>query len=211
VQPFVIQFSSIKKTSEETVKRSTSMIIMASPLEGKSLGNISSVMLREIPDVISYDFRTVPGSRTFKQATEIIELHLPAKVGATATSSKTGHNIHALTLGPDQWLIVGMKDIEERLNVLKSNPENHYGLVNVSEQRTTIELTGKNARCVLEHVWEQDLREKSFPAGSSSQGLIARSPVILWHVEDFNYRVMVRSSFAVHVWSILTDAASELI
>ena len=76
-------------------------------------------------------------------------------------------------------------------------------------QRTTIELEGPKAREVLAHLWDQDLREKSFPVASVSQGLMAKAPVIVCHIAPFRYRVMVRSSFALHLWKALVDAAVE--
>ncbi|MBX3254554.1 MAG: hypothetical protein KF862_10475 [Chitinophagaceae bacterium] len=54
--------------------------------------------------------------------------------------------------------------------------------MDVSGQRTTIELEAPHAREVLAHLWEQDLMDKSFPAGSISQGLIAKAPVIVCHM-----------------------------
>ncbi|WP_193311618.1 sarcosine oxidase subunit gamma [Agriterribacter humi] len=87
--------------------------------------------------------------------------------------------------------------------------QHHFSAVDVSGQRTTIELEGAHARDVLAHLWEQDLREKSFPVGSVSQGLIAKAPVIVCHVAPLRYRIMVRSSFAVHVWKALVDAGEE--
>jgi len=89
------------------------------------------------------------------------------------------------------------------------NDNFHFSVVDVSGQRTTVELEGPNAREVLAHLWDQDLREKSFPIASVTQGLMAKAPVIVWHIAQFRYRVMVRSSFALHLWKALVDAAEE--
>jgi len=87
----------------------------------------------------------------------------------------------------------------------------HFSVVDVSGQRTNIELEGPNAREVLAHLWEQDLREKNFPVGSVSQGLMAKAPVIVCHIAPFRYRIMVRSSFALHLWKVLVDAMEEYV
>ena len=92
---------------------------------------------------------------------------------------------------------------------LRSNDEYHFSVVDVSGQRTTIELQGPKVRELLAHLWEQDLREKTFPVGSVSQGLMAKAPVIVCHIAESRYRVIVRSSFAVHLWKALADAAEE--
>ena len=89
------------------------------------------------------------------------------------------------------------------------NDDYHFSVVDVSGQRTTIELEGPKVREVLAHLWDQDLREKSFPIASVSQGLMAKAPVIVCHMARFRYRVMVRSSFALHLWKALVDAAEE--
>ena len=94
---------------------------------------------------------------------------------------------------------------------LRLNDEYHFSFVDVSGQRTTIELEGPNAQDVLAHLWDQDLREKSFPVGSVSQGLMAKAPVIICHIAPHRYYIIVRSSFAFHLWSALSDAAIEWI
>ena len=81
--------------------------------------------------------------------------------------------------------------------------------MDVGGQGTTDELKGPNALAVLAHLWEQDLPEKSFPVGAVSQGLMAKAPAIVCHIAPFRYRVMVRSSFALHLWKALVDASEE--
>ena len=117
--------------------------------------------------------------------------------------------VNALCLAPDWWLLIGFERVEQQLAPLRLNDDYHFSVVDVSGQRTTIELEGPKVREVLAHLWEQDLREKNFPTGSVSQGLMAKAPVIVWHVASFRYRVMVRSSFALHLWKALVDAAEE--
>jgi sarcosine oxidase subunit gamma len=118
-----------------------------------------------------------------------------------------GAEAHALCLAPDWWLIVGLQETEQKLATLLLKDHYHFSVVDVSGQRTTIELEGPNAREVLAHLWEQDLREKSFPIAGVSQGLMAKAPVIVCHIAPFRYHVMVRSSFALHLWKALVDAA----
>ena len=117
--------------------------------------------------------------------------------------------MHALCLAPDWWLIVGFQEAGQKLAPLLLKNQYHFSVVDVSGQRTTIELEGPNVREVLAHLWDQDLREKSFPIASVSQGLMAKAPVIVCHIAPFRYLVMVRSSFALHLWKALVDAAEE--
>ena len=137
---------------------------------------------------------------------DALGMQLPKKPGETVPGNG---NAHALCLGPDWWLLISLPEAGYKLDALRSANDCHFSAVDVSGQRTTIELEGPHGRNLLAHLWDQDLREKNFPVGSVSQGQMARSPVIVWHVQASRYRVMVRSSFALHVWKALVDAAEE--
>lgn len=168
------------------------------------MGTVTTVAIRELPGLPTIDLRVAPGTPAHDAVAEALGMVLPEKPGQTG-----GKSGHALCLAPDWWLIVGLQEAEQKLAPLWMKNEYHFSAVDVSGQRTTIELEGPNAREVLAHLWEQDLREKSFPVASVSQGLMAKAPVIIWYIAPFRYRVMVRSSFALHVWKALVDAAVE--
>ena len=186
------------------------MIAKESPLEGMNMGTIATVAIRELPGLHTIDLRVAPGTSTQAAVAETLGIDLPGKPGQILwVSGSGGGEAHALYLAPDWWLIVGFQEAEQTLAPLLLENNYHFSLVDVSGQRTTIELEGPKVREVLAQLWEQDLREKSFPIASNSQGLMAKAPVIVWHIAAFRYRVMVRSSFALHLWSALVDAAEE--
>jgi sarcosine oxidase, subunit gamma len=178
------------------------------PLEGMNIGTVATVAIRELPGLPAIDLRVAPGTSTQAAVAEALGMDLPGKPGQTRVVSVSGGGeAYALCLGPDWWLIVGFEEVEQKLALLKGNY--HFSVVDVSGQRTTIELEGPNVREVLAHLWDQDLREKRFPVASVSQGLMAKAPVIVYYIAPFRYRVMVRSSFALHLWKALVDAAEE--
>lgn len=179
------------------------MIAKDSPLQGKNIGNVATVAIRELPGLHTVDVRVAPESDAFAAVSGASGIALPGQTGLVVSSG----DVHALCLAPDWWLVMGVQDAEKKLKHLRD--EHHFSVVDVSGQRTTIELEGPRAREVLAHVWEQDLREKSFPVGRVSQGLMVKAPVIVWHVGEMSYRVMVRSSFAVHVWEAVVDAVED--
>ena len=186
------------------------MIAKESPLHGMNIGTVDTVAIRELPGLHSIDFRVKPGSSTFAAVTKALDFDLPVKPGQSSVMLVSrGAEAYALCLAPDWWLLVGFPGAEQQLAPLRLNNDHHLSVVNVSGQRTTIELEGPNVREVLAHLWEQDLREKSFPVASVSQGLMAKAPVIVFHFAPFRYRVMVRSSFAFHLCKALVDAAEE--
>jgi heterotetrameric sarcosine oxidase gamma subunit len=182
------------------------MIAKESPLNGMSIGTRSTVSIRELPGLHTIDLRVAPGTSTQTAVAEALGIALPGKPGQATFGED---EVHALRLAPGWWLIIGKQEAVAKLLPLQLNNDYHFSVVDVSGQRTTIELEGPNAREVLAHLWEQDLREKAFPVGSVSQGLMAKAPVIVLHLAPFRYRVMVRSSFALHLWKALADAAEE--
>ncbi len=175
-----------------------------------NIGTVATVAIRELPGLHTIDLRVAPGTSTQAAVAEALGMDLPAKTGQTRWGAISGGGeAHALCLAPDWWLLVGFQEAEQKLAPLQLNNHYHFSVVDVSGQRTTIELEGPKVREVLAHLWDQDLREKSFPIGSVSQGLMAKAPVIVYHIAPFHYRVMVRSSFALHLWKALVDAAEE--
>jgi sarcosine oxidase subunit gamma len=187
------------------------MIAKESPLEGMNIGSVDTVAIRELPGLRTIDLRVAPGTSMHAAVAEALGMDLPEKPGQIRRSSVSsgGEAAHALCLAPDWWLIVGFQEAEQKLAPLPLKDHYHFSAVDVSGQRTTIELEGPKVREVLAHLWDQDLREKNFPIASVSQGLMAKAPVIVCHIAPFRYRVMVRSSFALHLWKALVDAAEE--
>ena len=186
------------------------MIAKESPLEGINMGTVAKVAIRELPGLHTINLRVAPGTLTQTVVAEALGMDLPGKPGQIQEGSVSGGDeAHALCLAPDWWLIVGFQEAEQKLALLMLENHHHFSVIDVSGQRTTIELEGPKVREVLAHLWDQDLREKSFPVASVSQGLMAKAPVIVCHIAPFRYRVMVRSSFALHLWKALVDAAEE--
>jgi sarcosine oxidase, subunit gamma len=186
------------------------MIAKQSPLEGMAIGTVATVAIRELPGMHTIDLRVMPGTETLTAVAQAIGMDLPGKPGQILKETVSDRNeVHVLCLAPDWSLIVGSQEAEQKLEPLLLNNDFHFSAVDVSGQRTTIELEGPKVREVLAHLWDQDLREKSFPIASVSQGLMAKAPVIVCHIAPFRYRVMVRSSFALHLWKALVDAAEE--
>lgn len=184
------------------------MITKQTPLQGINIGSTATVAIRELTGWQTIDLRVAPGTAAQAAVAEALGMDLPLKTGQIiAKKIANGTEVQALCLAPDWYLITGLNEAAQQLAPLKE--QLHFSAVDVSGQRTVIELEGPHALEVLAHLWEQDLREKSFPVNSVSQGLMAKAPVIVGHMAPFRYRVLVRSSFALHLWQALVDAAEE--
>ncbi|TDD17483.1 2Fe-2S iron-sulfur cluster-binding protein [Nonomuraea diastatica] len=96
-----------------------------------------------------------------------------------------------LRLGPDWWLVTG--DVPPR-----------PGWVDVSGQRTVLELAGPAAHDVLITGCPIDLDPSVFPG--HAQTLLAKTSVILERRSSKTYRIYVRSSFAKYLAEWLIDA-----
>ncbi len=85
----------------------------------------------------------------------------------------------------------------------------HAAVVDVSANRTVLELQGAAARAVLEKGCPVDLHPRSFTAGHAVSTTLARIPVLLWQVGPQAYRLLPRVSFADYVARWLVDASRE--
>jgi sarcosine oxidase subunit gamma len=103
-----------------------------------------------------------------------------------------------LWLGPSEWLVVD------------GEPITLPGGVDVSANRTTVDLSGPDARAVLEKGCTLDLHPRAFTANRCARTTIARTQVILWQTSDEPvYHLMVRGSFARYLANWLVDASAE--
>jgi len=166
------------------------------------------VTLREVPHLAQITLRGDPGNADFTDAVRsALGFDLPREAN-TVTSSG---DVSALWLGPDEWLVVGAPDSEAdltaRLNAaLKGR---HASVVDVTANRTVLELSGPSARAVLEKACSLDLRPRAFNAGQCAQTNLARTVGILEMTQGGAWRIYVRNSFAVYLADWLLDAMAE--
>ena len=185
-------------------------MIRRSPLEGIALID----GLRELPFRAQLDLRLDADDAEAREAVESV-------IGALPTEPNTvngGADAAVLWLGPDEWQIVGPPDGEVALMAqLHGALRDHAGrvaIVDVSANRTTLELRGPRARELLEFGCPIDLHPRAFGPGRCAQTLLARANVLIWHVADEpddTWRLFVRPSFAAYVAAWFADAADGLI
>jgi sarcosine oxidase subunit gamma len=167
-------------------------MIRRSPLDGVVLSD----GLRELPFLAQVSVRTqTPGPS------------LPTEPNTVTGDASRA----ALWLGPDEWLAVGPPGSEAQIEA--DHRAAGASLVEVSANRTTLELRGPHARELLEFGCPIDLHPRVFGPGRCAQTLLARANVLIWFVADDPepvYRLLVRPSFAAYVATWLADAADGL-
>ena len=177
-----------------------------SPLADVDTLTAERVRLREVPFLAMVGLRLDPAGEAADLAGRAIGAPLPTTVGEVASSGTRD----VLWLGPDEWLVVSAES-PAALVAAVSGPlvGHHAAAVDLSANRTTLELSGPAARSVLEKGCPADLHPRAFGPGRAIVTTIARTPVLLWQTGEDTYRIMPRSSLAAYVAAWLADAMIE--
>ncbi|MGX1565411.1 sarcosine oxidase subunit gamma [Streptomyces sp. NPDC055506] len=165
------------------------------------------VTLRELPFLTMVNVRVDPASETAERIEKTLGTRLPRECGHTTASGP--HT--ALWLGPDEWLVISRADgtavTAELREALGGDPGS---VVDVSANRTTLELRGPSARQVLEKGCPLDLHPRAFGPGQAVSTTVGPVAVLLRQIDDAPaYHLLPRSSFADHLARWLIDAMSE--
>ncbi|MFF3286067.1 sarcosine oxidase subunit gamma [Streptomyces sp. NPDC003023] len=176
-------------------------------MNAASSGAARRLTLCERPFITMVSLRVDPASPAARRISSVLGSPLPEHCGVTS-----GHGPHkALWLGPDEWLVVSRTDapglVAELTGALAAEPGS---AVDVSANRTTLELGGQAARHVLEKGCPLDLHPRSFGPGQAVATTVGPVPVLLWQIDDEPvYRLLPRASFADHLARRLLDAMRE--
>ncbi|CAM5337534.1 sarcosine oxidase subunit gamma [Streptomyces canus] len=165
------------------------------------------VTLAELPFVTMVNVRVDPASAAADRIGRTLGAPLPRRCGDTAASSL--HTI--MWLGPDEWLVLSRADPGTVTAQLRRALDGAPGsVVDVSANRTTLELSGPAAREVLEKGCPLDLHPRAFGPGRAVSTTVGPIAVLLWQLDDApTYRLLPRSSFADYLARWLIDAMSE--
>jgi sarcosine oxidase subunit gamma len=177
-------------------------------------GSGERVSLREVPFLAQLAIRAA-GGRASAAIAEALGVTLPDRVGEVAGAAD-GTGVAVLWLSPDEFLAVGPDEALSGVSpqawsadvalALGSEPGQ---VVDVSANRTTLELAGPCALPVLQKSCELDLHPRVFPVGAAVATLLDSTGVILWRTGEQSWRVMPRASFATHVARWLLDGMRE--
>jgi len=176
-----------------------------------STASNGELAIREFPFLSQVNFRGEPSDAELMKriASRLGGLALPRVPNTVLRRAER----RALWLSPDEWLIVGPENQQDTINqALRVGLAGAFGsIVDVSANRTVIEVRGARARDLLAHGVSIDLDEKAFDPGRCAQTLLAKAQVIVERRDEAAaFYLYVRSSFASYVADWLLDAARTL-
>jgi sarcosine oxidase subunit gamma len=165
------------------------------------------IRLTEVPFLAQFTLRVAPGTEAAQAASRTLGVALPTTPNTTCTNG----DVELIWMGPDEWLVVARSDGEPVRKALEDALEGeHASLVDVSGQRTVIEVAGADARDVLLKGCALDLHPRAFGVGQCAQTLLARAQVVLLaRSEEPAFWVFVRASFAEYLAEWMLDASAE--
>lgn len=170
-----------------------------------------SVGLRELPFTVQIGLRSQPDSASWTSLEDTFGLSLPRSVGEVTGDPAAQH---VLWLSPDEFLAVDVSREQQpgETIVAEAGLEGLPGqAVDLSANRTILELTGEKAREVLEKSCRADLHPRAFGIGSAIVTALGPVPVILHHSGEDTYRIYPRASFADFTVRWLLDGMAEFL
>lgn len=156
----------------------------------------------------------MPGTAAHRALAETLGVGLPARVGEVAGAADglaaSADGLAVLWLGPDEFLVVAPPDRSELVVRLQEALGGEPGqVVDLSANRTVLELGGAAARDVLDKGVPADLHPRTFPAGTAVTTTLGPAAVLLWRAGEDVWRILPRASFAEYAALWLLDAVRE--
>ena len=132
---------------------------------------------------------------------------LPLEPNAVAGAG----GVTAFWLGPDEWLVMTPYEPDQTpaRKIEAALDGGFAALTDLSGGQTVIVVAGPRAGDVLAKGCPLDLHARCFAVGTCAQTLLAKAHVLLFRRERETFEIVVRRSFADHLWRWLQDAALE--
>lgn len=168
------------------------------------------LQLRELPFLTQVLLRVDLQRPVAGAIQSALGLTLPPHFGQYTRSNE----LDACWLGPDEWLLTSSQGAAPSLiqTITHAAQGSHHMSVDVSANRTCIEMRGADARYVLAKGCHEDTSAEAFRGTRVVQTVLAKVPVILQlHSDAPAFRVWVRNSFATYIAQWLTDAGMEIV
>lgn len=168
-----------------------------------------AVSIRELPFCTMVGLRLTSGSLPAQRVEETLGAPLPYRCGAVHDLNNGGPGA-VLWLSPDEFLVFTESSHGATVtNLVDAIADGPGSAIDLSANRTTLELSGPSARYVLNKGCPLDLHPRRWPVGDAYVTVIGAVAVIVWRSDYDTYRILVRSSFTDYLGRWLMDAMSE--
>jgi heterotetrameric sarcosine oxidase gamma subunit len=128
-------------------------------------------------------------------------------LGITINRAVETGGVAALTLGPDEWLILAAEGkAAALLSLAGASPGS---AVDVSHRTVAIGLAPPHAAMILNAFVALDLAPAAFPPGSATRTLLGKAEIVLWCTAPACFRIEVARSLAPYAWDCLVEAGRE--
>ncbi|MET1028910.1 MAG: sarcosine oxidase subunit gamma family protein [Dongiaceae bacterium] len=131
---------------------------------------------------------------------------------STANTVNRAGDSSLLWLGPNEWWLVTSPDRADELvpALRQAFQGQHTAVIDVSESRTAITLTGPKARDLLARGISLDLHPRVFGPGQCAQTSLSKCNVVLHQVDEKpGYDIYVLKSFSDYLWQWLEKVAGD--
>ena len=175
--------------------------------------NHENVSVKEISTVMKINLR----GKKREFLTNIgknLNMILPTEANTSTASDK----LTAIWLSPDEWMIVSNQLVSKDTNkyethemLFNSISKTTLGaVVDVTDQFVQLELKGENVYEIFSAGSPFNFNEFKEKKGSTAQTVLNHIDVILHHKEENAVNLLVRRSFAEHLWFWIEDCTSRL-
>ncbi|WP_419905660.1 sarcosine oxidase subunit gamma [Kiloniella sp.] len=174
-----------------------------------SVGGDNGVTLSEVPFLAQVNIR---GNADDKKFVAGVKKITGIKIPTDPNTYVTKDDVTIFWLSPEEWQVVGPVDAQDDLvaKLREALDGLHVAVIDVSGNRTTLDLTGAQARNVMKKSCRLDMDPQSFGVGQAVQTRVGKAPVVLQMLDDQpTYRMFVRPSFAEYLVDWLLDAMGE--
>ena len=184
---------------------------LAEDMAAASAAGGREVALRELPFAVQLGLRAQSDTASAHALEDVFGVPLPRRVGQV-TGDEAG--LHMLWLGPDEFLAVDVSRRQQPGETLiaEAGLDGLPGqAVDLSANRTILQLSGSKAREVLEKSCRADLHPRAFGVGTAIVTALGPVPVIIHHSSVLEYRIFPRASFADFTVRWLLDGMAEFL
>lgn len=182
---------------------------MSAEMQQLSESTRGALTLRELPFKPQLGIRAIPGNPAFTAIEQTLTVALPTQVGDVTGDAQ---GLHVFWLSPDEFLAVDVSAEQQpgAAGALKQAIDGLPGqVIDLSANRTILELTGAVAHEVLEKGCRADLHPAHFEVGTAIATQVGQAPVMLHRAAEETYRLYPRASFAEYMVQWLLDASAE--